>query len=375
MPVQSRRDGDVLLVDNVDLKRTSRNLLNKVRTPGWTPPKDLNQAMELVAACLGYGNLLAANTAALSKAAEGVPLPLAGSSHDPGGHLKILMAADEDRSPFVRLPPLGPDGRAMAYVTADIPLGQAFSVHPAPNTFPDGLGPRFDQRWKNLVSLGLISALTNTAAAGSDLVAVIGRPGAGKSLLVNAMSQALDGAVVDFRLASWRDDFDRIRRAPPSVVFIEEMYHQSEATKMEVAAFALSSHPCKVVYVFQDHATLTTEVLSRQDPSGEPLFKLARVVNLDRLTEYTAYCGRPIDDLTGLASRARMLVLDSGFRTQEQHEAANAEEPARSPHLQPKVTFTSLSVERLESALKPYEDVDAEKLLGEHSVKVFHPKG
>ena len=61
MPVQSRREGDDLLVDNVDLKRAARNLLNKTRAPGWKPPSDLNQAMELMASCFGYANLLVAN--------------------------------------------------------------------------------------------------------------------------------------------------------------------------------------------------------------------------------------------------------------------------------------------------------------------------
>lgn len=61
MPVQSRRQGDDLLVDNVDLKRAARNFLNKTRAADWTPPRDLNQAMELMAAYFGYANLLAAN--------------------------------------------------------------------------------------------------------------------------------------------------------------------------------------------------------------------------------------------------------------------------------------------------------------------------
>lgn len=66
MPVQSRRQGDDLLVDNVDIKRAARNFLSKTRDPGWTPPADLNQAMELMATCFGYANLLAANKQAQS---------------------------------------------------------------------------------------------------------------------------------------------------------------------------------------------------------------------------------------------------------------------------------------------------------------------
>jgi len=61
MPVQARRDGETLFVDNVDLKRGARNLLKKTTGPGWRPPADINEAMEQFAALLGYANLLAAN--------------------------------------------------------------------------------------------------------------------------------------------------------------------------------------------------------------------------------------------------------------------------------------------------------------------------
>lgn len=50
MPVQSRHQGDDLLVDNVDIKRAARNFLSKTRDPSWTPPGNLNQAMEFMAA-------------------------------------------------------------------------------------------------------------------------------------------------------------------------------------------------------------------------------------------------------------------------------------------------------------------------------------
>ncbi|MFK4705936.1 hypothetical protein ABIC83_002775 [Roseateles asaccharophilus] len=61
MPVQSRRQGDDLVVHNVDLKRAARNFLNKTRAPDWVPPRDLNQAMEFMATFFGYANLMAAN--------------------------------------------------------------------------------------------------------------------------------------------------------------------------------------------------------------------------------------------------------------------------------------------------------------------------
>ena len=57
MPVQSRREGDSILVDSVDLKRTARSFLRMTEQPGWAPPKDLSQAMEIMGKCMGIGLL------------------------------------------------------------------------------------------------------------------------------------------------------------------------------------------------------------------------------------------------------------------------------------------------------------------------------
>lgn len=490
MPVQSRRQGDDLLVDNVDLKRAARNLLNKTRAPGWTPPSDLNQAMELMASCFGYANLLAANAQALKgpQAAErGAPVmpgeaarlpePLvvvfeadgrfddeaqrrameragavdagkrlltldmsifesittlrqfrklekpdvvvcsnvelgvnsASSSelmhvmvNNPGIEFRLVMRTVseahklfstwvyQDNSPAIsgfmedrgdgnrtahKTQPYDPsdtkngralvaypqafhellrasrpgaaaspavsvaehaivdrlmtsrrDGRQMMrigvgleeltaradalaaagpdmaraalenatthfIVTPGSAMGKSATFHPAPDTFPTDCGPNFDQRWKNLASVGFVECLSG-AVMSSDIVAVIGRPGSGKSLLVNAMAKSMGGAVIDFRLKTWQEDFDRVRRAPPGLVFIEELYHHSEATEMEVAAFALAAKSTKTVFVFQRYDTLML-MLGRRGRDGKPLFNLARVLDLDKMALNTVYTQEP----------------------------------------------------------------------------------
>jgi hypothetical protein len=281
MPVQSRRQGDELLVDNVDLKRAARNLINKTKAPGWTPPSDLNQAMELMASCFGYANLLAVN-----KQANAAPQ---------------LPVAPVEESARVALE----NATTNVLLTAGPAVGKGMSLHPAPDTFPVDLGPKFDQRWKNLASAGFYASLAGVAHSG-DIVAIIGRPGSGKSLLVNAMAKSMAGAIVDFRLKTWQEDFDRVRRAPPSLVFIEELYHRSEATEMEVAAFALGAKSTKTVFVFQNYDTLVQSMLSRRDPAGKPLFALARVLDLDRMTLNTVYSQEPMsyDEWQSHESRA-----------------------------------------------------------------------
>lgn len=376
MPVKSRRQGDDLLVDNVDLKRAARNLLNKTRATGRTPPSDLNQAMELMASCFGFANLLAANQqavrsleiinglvyqtlqpgaesrpeigaglsvqiapthtslGALAEAgapavlAEGVldkmQLQNAGVSNVMPGAPASPAISDAEQALVDRLMTSRRDGRQMMRIgvgledlaaradalaaagpetaraalenaTTSLVLtpGSSSVWHPTPDTFPADCGPRFDQRWKNLASAGFYSSLAGVAHSG-EIVAIIGMPGAGKSLLVNAMAKSIGGAIVDFRLKTWQEDFDRVRRAPPSLVFIEELYHHSEATEMEVAAFALAAKSTKTVFVFQNYDTLVQSMLSRRSPKGKPLFTLARVLDLDRMTLNTAYAEKPM---------------------------------------------------------------------------------
>lgn len=119
MPVQSRRQGDDLLVDNVDLKRAARNLLNKTRAPGWTPPGDLNQAMELMASCFGYANLLAANEQARrAPAASAAPTVLAEGMLDKmklqaAGVPNVVQPEEVARRPWGPVPFVRQDGSVL----------------------------------------------------------------------------------------------------------------------------------------------------------------------------------------------------------------------------------------------------------------------
>ncbi|MFX8231054.1 hypothetical protein ABTL16_19875, partial [Acinetobacter baumannii] len=63
---------------------------------------------------------------------------------------------------------------------------------------------------------------------------------------------------------------------------------------MEVAAFALAAKSTKTVFVFQNYDTLVQSMLSRRSPKGKPLFTLARVLDLDRMTLNTAYAEKPM---------------------------------------------------------------------------------
>lgn len=340
MPVQSRRQGDDLLVDNVDLKRTARNLLNKTRAPGWTPPSDLSQAMELMAACFGYANLLAVN-----KQANAAPqLPVAPVEES-------ARAALETATTNVLL-------------TAGPAVGKSMSLHPAPDTFPADLGPKFDQRWKNLASAGFYASLAGVAHSG-DIVAIIGRPGSGKSLLVNAMAKSMAGAIVDFRLKTWQEDFSRVRCAPPSLVFIEELYHHSEATEMEVAAFALGAKSTKTVFVFQNYDTLVQSMLSRRDRTGKPLFALARVLDLDRMTLNTVYSQEPMSYDEG---QRRVMPFESLASFGAEDKAAGAKTmKAPLPSLTDLVKELQAYVKREPSSQIPVivaaEDISAQSIM------------
>jgi hypothetical protein len=81
MPVHARREGDTLFVDNVDLKRAARNFLKKASSPDWRAPADINQAMEFVAAMLGYPNLNAVNEQAATPTVTATPAAPASGAH------------------------------------------------------------------------------------------------------------------------------------------------------------------------------------------------------------------------------------------------------------------------------------------------------
>jgi energy-coupling factor transporter ATP-binding protein EcfA2 len=279
MPVQSRRQGDDLLVDNVDLKRAARNLLNKTRSPGWVPPADLNQAMELMAGCFGYANLLAANKQALQAPTLERNSRQSGASPSDDEGIKRRDA--------------GSHGMATLFT---------------PVTFPEVVSPRFDQRWKNLVSTGFYSCLAGVARPG-EVIAIIGRPGAGKSLLANAMAQSMGGEIVDFRKSTWQQDFDRVLASPPKLLFVDELYYHAEATEMRVATFVATALVTKTAFLFQRLEDVKESLLNRRDADGKQLFTKVHVLDLDRMTLHT------ISPWWGGANDSAPVALDSSIST------------------------------------------------------------
>lgn len=73
MAVTTRREGESIFVDGVDVKRAARTLRSIAEAPGWKPPSDLNQALEVFARMLGFPNLHALNAASSEKSPSGQP--------------------------------------------------------------------------------------------------------------------------------------------------------------------------------------------------------------------------------------------------------------------------------------------------------------
>jgi hypothetical protein len=57
MTVVVRRNGEDVVLDGVDLKRTARLLRRVMLQPGWQPPVDMQACMELVSTACGFPNL------------------------------------------------------------------------------------------------------------------------------------------------------------------------------------------------------------------------------------------------------------------------------------------------------------------------------
>lgn len=134
MAIQVRRVGDDLLVDNLDLKRAARSLLKQTRAADWTPPGDMNQAMELIARLAGFSDLHAAVAQASRASTEDL-----GSLHQ---------------------------------------QRPQFAAHSLADTLPEGLPPKFTK--------------------GKTVAAIVGRPGFGKPVSAKVMAHSMNGAVQDY---------------------------------------------------------------------------------------------------------------------------------------------------------------------------------
>ena len=87
MPIQSRRDGDSIVLDNVDFKRIARRFLQSGDLA--TRPKDINQSMEMVSRLFGYPDLH-------SVTAESKGQPLAGQSGDGAAEVGAIQSSIGD---------------------------------------------------------------------------------------------------------------------------------------------------------------------------------------------------------------------------------------------------------------------------------------
>lgn len=238
MAIQVRRVGDDLLVDNLDLKRAARSLLKQTRAADWTPPGDMNQAMELIARLAGFSDLHAAVTQASR-----------GSTANLG-------------SPHQQRP--------------------QFAAHSLANMFPEGLPPKFTTAWKDECSLNLFSCIASIHK-GDTVGAIVGRPGSGKSVLAKVMARSTNGAVLDYRKTTVQADLESLRLSPPAVVFIDEFYFQSAATETALLEFIKSATSSKFVFIGQDDAYVSS-LLERRDASGSRRLVSAVVLDLDLMS-------------------------------------------------------------------------------------------
>jgi hypothetical protein len=170
-------------------------------------------------------------------------------------------------------------------VMAPTRFGKSSTCTLAPDTFPDVRHPRFDQRWKNLASAAFTSSLEVVRPGTGDVLAIVGKPGTGKTLLATAMVKALGGTIIDFSKPSSGQDFDALLSNPPSIaLFDEPRYTRSEATIVDCISFALKHADTKVVFIFQSAADMTDALASRVDPEGRALLRSIQVVDLDSMS-------------------------------------------------------------------------------------------
>lgn len=94
MAVTTRRHGETIFVDGVDLKRAARTLRSIAEAPSWNPPTDLNQALEVVARMLGFPNLHALHAAAVESSSKEVKPDREEESRDYPETIRALVRSE-----------------------------------------------------------------------------------------------------------------------------------------------------------------------------------------------------------------------------------------------------------------------------------------
>lgn len=180
MPFEVRLVNDEVFADSVDVKRVARKLKKLTNVEGFTPPQDMNQALELVARMLDFPS-----TFALRQTARNHTTPVSAGSlkrsyvEERAEHMVQLLQAFWSGSqiglPLIELVTPGID-------------------------FPKELPAEFGPDWQAKAVKLMAEALEGCNQDRVELVLLAGKSGAGKSLLARHTAQANRGLVLNYAL-------------------------------------------------------------------------------------------------------------------------------------------------------------------------------
>jgi len=235
MATFARREGDSLLVDGVDLKRASRKYLSILKEPGWSPPKDLNAAMELVSRILGYPNLHAANQQTLHAS------------------LKALSFGEQMPEP----------------------------ASPLDNMY--------ERPWRDFAPALFRQALSNRRTDRVEIIALVGDTLTGKTILAKHMAKELDGVVLDMLEDIDGKAYEAIQHLPNQLIIFDapadpgSRMRPALTTLFEVMTRRRQDRNRTYVFTFKNVAAVQGVLDSITHGTGEPMVDSAQVLDVETL--------------------------------------------------------------------------------------------
>ncbi|MFK4705657.1 hypothetical protein ABIC83_002496 [Roseateles asaccharophilus] len=304
MPVQTRREGDNVLVDSVDLKRSARNVLRLTQEPGWTPPTDVNQAMDFMARAFGYPNLHAAlnSAAALAPASTAAP-----KSVEPFSLDEEVSTALQSGVPFKM------QASIQAMSSEELKGLMGF---PSGALTQDQMAWAFDELERHL---GVGPSRT--------IVGLVGGVYSGRSAWVEWAS-SLPGVGVDFTPPG-EGELTRLLARQQPVVLVDGFCNKGSTLDDAFAGMVVESHlrsRTRLVFMADDAEDVVRNFrLPRVDKRVLPI-KL-RIVDFNRRSSYEIeMAGATVVETF---SHMPTVGVNSGFRTAEQNDAIQTASPRR----------------------------------------------
>lgn len=281
-PARARVNGPDVHVDNVNLGRTARALRAMLNKPDFTPPKNVDDMVEMMARAMGYPSFRALYVEGASQETLLREVETSGAPRD------------FSLSPMRVVPP----------------------VYKPVDTWPAKLPERFDEKWKAVGIFGLQQSFFRSKLERGDLVAILGNEGSGKSALARAFTLACGGLVIDGSHPHWELQMMPIEQGEKLRVVAWDSITQAQGGISQLAKYHLSQRSPSMVVV-RSVEELTAIALALESNGCAKPGSVLNIVDLDQMSCFSEHIRQ--------ADRLRQRKVEA---EQAAHAAAKQSAPA-----------------------------------------------